>query len=183
MTRRKIRVIPNGQHLRTSYLDAREISEASRVLARIWNASKSVLAKDRIEMPAIALVLDNADSLERAAHVGLGKGLTLICRSRLLDSDDLSKGLVAELVVWEKTGTICGISKVAVTYELKTERWVFFVNSGPGRSKKITALLERLGIDNPLARVSTDVEEHIAVGLMSAIVKWTAEHIKEHRQR
>lgn len=183
MTRQNKLIARRRHDHRNTYLDSREIGEAAKMLRRIWRASKTVLAKDGIELPEATMVLDNVDSLEQAAHVELGEGLTLICRSRLADCDDLSKGFIAELVVWEKTGTIFDVSKIAISCELKTERWVFFVNSSPGRSKKITALLHHLGISNPLARVSRDIEERVAVGLMSAIVKWTVQHIHEHRRR
>lgn len=159
---------------RRRYLDDRQIGEAKHELSHLWNRCEELCRKHGCAMPPIVFVPDNADAFEHAAHVELGKKLFLICRSRLSDSDDPSKGFAVELVVSEKVGSLVGVSKLAVTYETAAGRWLFFCGTGKDRSVKIARLLERLGI-NPLARVTKDVNEVLADGLVRIIVSWAVE--------
>ncbi len=152
-----------------------QIIEAQKILARIWGACEKACRKNGRHMPAIEFVIDNADSFERAAHLVLGAKLVLICRSQLIESNRPASGFTAELVISEKTGSLVGVSKVAVAYATLTKQWTFYCNAGIGRSEDIMALLGRLGIEpQTRAIIAKPVAVETATGLVDTIAGWAA---------
>jgi len=182
MTRRAKRDPDESSELddRFAHRDDHQVVEAQKALARIWGACEAICRESGRRMPAIEFVVDNADAFERAAHVTFSERLVLVCRSQLVESDDQAKGFVAELVVWEKTGSLVGISKVAVAYETLTKHWLFFCGAGLRRSAAIKSLLIVLGIDpETRARVKREIDADMAFSLIGAILGWAIERMPE----
>ena len=77
------------------------------------------------------------------------------------------------------TGSLVGVSKVAVTYETAAKGWMFFCGLGIHHRHIDELPARRLGIadEEMHRRISKEVDEGVAVGRMSLISHWAIERL------